>query len=44
MCYYMHVVPEEVRRNTGAHETGVMGGCEQPCGCKEPDLGPLQTL
>lgn len=29
-------------KDTATSETGVLGGCELPCGCWEPDLGLLQ--
>lgn len=31
-----------LQEGTGCPETGVLEGCELPCGCWEPNLSPLQ--
>ena len=36
------IVPAEARRGAGSPGTGATGGCEPPCRCWEPNLGPLQ--
>lgn len=45
MYVFMHntsAVPEEARRGTGSHRTGVT---ESPCGCWDPDVGsPLYAV
>ena len=38
----MCLVPGEVRKVIECPGTGVMGGCELPCGCWDPNSGPLQ--
>lgn len=37
--HLIHIWSEEKVASLG---TGVMGGCESPCGCWELNLGPLQ--
>ena len=46
-CMYMchvHVVPMEARDGGSVRSpgTGVIDGCEPPCGCWESNLGPLE--
>ena len=37
----MCLVHTEVRRGPRPHRTGVTHGCMSPCGCREPNPGPL---
>lgn len=40
--YYVPIVSLEARRGPRPPETGFIGGCEPPYGCREPNTGPLE--
>jgi hypothetical protein len=42
MCLYASWMPSEDRRGHWSPWSGVVDGCEPPCGCQESNLGPLQ--
>lgn len=40
--FHMHAMYLEARGNIGSPRTGLTGGCELPCGCRELKSGPLE--